>query len=305
VSEALVATSEGVRLAELEATIERGLQTFVDVGNALLEIRDGRLYRAQYGTFELYCRERWGFSNENARRLMRSAEVMQVLEAETPPIGGVLPTTESQARPLTALPPDAQREAWQRAVETAPDGKMTAAHVQRVVDEQQSGGMAHVGHNSGDNEWYTPADYIDAACAVMGGIDLDPASSETANQVVGAATFYTARDDGLLHEWRGNVWMNPPYAQPLIQQFCDKLVAEVRAGNVTEAIVLVNNATETRWFQGIATYASAICFPLGRVRFWAPDKISAPLQGQAVLYIGLNTDDFRNNFEPFGMVFAR
>ena len=37
------------RLAALEQTIERGLQTFVEVGTALLEIRDSRLYRQAFG----------------------------------------------------------------------------------------------------------------------------------------------------------------------------------------------------------------------------------------------------------------
>ena len=163
---------------------------------------------------------------------------------------------------------------------------------------------AHVGNNSGDNEWYTPEEYIAAAVRVMGGIDLDPASSPTANDNVGAATFYTAQDNGLIQPWNGRLWMNPPYAQPLIGQFAERMAEQYRAGNVKAAIVLVNNGTETQWFQTLAAVASAVCFPKGRIKFWHPDKVAVPLQGQAFLYIGDEPEVFDAEFAQFGFTMA-
>ena len=125
-----LSAAEQVRLIQLENAIEVGLRTFVDVGNALLEIRDSRLYRLTHGTFEDYCRVRWGFTRMRASQLISAAEVIENLG-----VNNCLqtPATESQARPLTVLEPAQQREAWQRAVETAPNGKVTAAHVESVV----------------------------------------------------------------------------------------------------------------------------------------------------------------------------
>lgn len=161
----------------------------------------------------------------------------------------------------------------------------------------------HVANNSGNNEWFTPTEYIERARRVMGGIDLDPASCEIANRMVGATTYYSAADDGLTKQWAGRVWMNPPYSQPLIEQFVGKLVASVRDGSVEQAIVLVNNATETVWGQALLGSASAVCFPCGRVRFLDSEShpVGAPLQGQVIVYIGARVAEFMAEFDSVGV----
>ena len=159
----------------------------------------------------------------------------------------------------------------------------------------------HVAQNSGENEWYTPSAFIEAARKVLGNIDLDPASCEIANQTVLAEKFYTKEDDGLSKSWHGNVWINPPYAQPLISQFSEKLVSEIE--NIDQAIVLVNNATETKWFSRMARAADAICFPESRIRFLDPQgNPGAPLQGQAFIYFGRRKEIFLTHFNEFGFV---
>ena len=161
----------------------------------------------------------------------------------------------------------------------------------------------HVSHNSGDNEWYTPAPFIKAAREAMGGIDVDPASCPLANETVEAAKYYTAEDDGLTRPWVGRVWLNPPYAQPLIRQFCEGLVKRYQEGEVRAACVLVNNGTETAWGQALLSHAAAVCFPKSRIKFYSPEGTkSSPLQGQLVAYFGDDAERFAKAFAELGEV---
>jgi hypothetical protein len=80
------------RLDELERIVERGLATFVEVGDALLAIRDERLYRPL--TWEQYCRDRWGFGKNYADKQIRAANEARKLEKT----GTSVPKTEGAAR---------------------------------------------------------------------------------------------------------------------------------------------------------------------------------------------------------------
>jgi len=136
-----LAPVEAATLAEHEASVERGLSTFLDVGRALLAIRDERLYRAEHDTFESYCQDRWAMTDRYARNLMAAASV-----------GTVVPVTnEAQARELAPLldQPERLRDTWQQAQEQTA-GKPTAAAIRSIVRPQpaQSPEAARITHTT-------------------------------------------------------------------------------------------------------------------------------------------------------------
>lgn len=225
---------------------------------------------------------------------------LQIARKLAPDVKEMIADTETadstrQLLTLARMEPEKQREVAEAIV----TGR--AETVNQAVSQMEPLFMPHVSHNSGNNEWYTPAEYVEAARQVMGAIDLDPASSHAANKVVQAETIYTAEDDGLNHPWHGRMWLNPPYAKDLVNDFADKLAHHCQNGDVTEAIILVNNATETAWFSRLVEVANAIIFPQGRVRYWQPDgRTGEPLQGQAILYSGPKPMVFLDTFRAFG-----
>lgn len=159
--------------------------------------------------------------------------------------------------------------------------------------------------NSGKVDWYTPGEYVSLARAVMGNIDLDPASCEKANTIVQAGRIYTVDDDGLSQPWNGRVWLNPPYAQGVVDRFIDKCIIEKQAKRMTQAVVLVNNATDTKWFQRFAKAADMVCLKQGRIAFLNNDTLepqTGTAQGQAFLYFGNRKQTFRNVFQSVGCV---
>ncbi|HSG70117.1 MAG TPA: DNA N-6-adenine-methyltransferase, partial [Planctomycetaceae bacterium] len=156
---------------------------------------------------------------------------------------------------------------------------------------------------TGNNEWYTPREYIESARRVLKTIDLDPASSEVAQQTVQAEQYFDEAADGLQQEWFGNVWLNPPYSRDLLPKFVSKLVEEKQSGNVKTAILLTHNYTDTVWFHTAEAVADRICFTLGRISFvdTLGDRCS-PTQGQTFFYFGDKPHSFDAEFSKWGFV---
>jgi hypothetical protein len=121
---------EKTNLVELETTITKNLNAFYEIGFALMQIKENRLYREQYTTFEAYCKAKWNFAANYARRLIASSRVVDNIKSVPT---GTIPQSERTIRPLASLPPDQQPKAYQKAVETAPDGKVTTRHVEETV----------------------------------------------------------------------------------------------------------------------------------------------------------------------------
>ncbi len=160
------------------------------------------------------------------------------------------------------------------------------------------------------NSWFTPPEYLDSVKAVMGAIDLDPFTSRKANEIVGAKWIYTIENSAFENEWRLDknirVFMNPPYSAGLCSRAINKFIDQYEAKNFVEGIVLVNNATDTQWFNELVKHCRAICFTDHRISFWNTDRkhVSGNTRGQAFFYFGKKLDRFKKTFEKHGFVLA-
>jgi phage N-6-adenine-methyltransferase len=172
--------------------------------------------------------------------------------------------------------------------------------------------LAYIGKAPGSkptrdsDDWHTPPAIVEAARRVLGRIDLDPFSSDTANRTI-KATRYLSKADNALHprQWTDQpctCWINPPYGRGVIDKAIFRFLAELP--RLSAAILLVNNATETKWFCALAARNPTICFTDHRIEFDSPDnkQESGNTRGQAIFYFGPHRERFAAEFRPFGWI---
>lgn len=157
---ATLTTAESLALAELVTTVDRTVASFVECGQALAEIRDRRLYRAEHPTFEAFVLERWGITARRARQLMASASVVASL-----PSGTAVPLSERQARELMPLRDEPELMAEAVAIAEAftagqPTADAIGAAVAYVGERRRLVADLAAGRILGDtvHEWVTAVD---------------------------------------------------------------------------------------------------------------------------------------------------
>ena len=190
------------------------------------------------------------------------------------------------------------------------------------------------------DDWMTNPSVINMADKMLGGIDFDPASNWVAQQYVRANTFcvtpteYAAmrpnwhgnvKRDGLWETWSGNVWLNPPYSAGNIDRFTDKALIEWKLNHPTQMIVLVNSATDAKWYHKLLKASSCTLFWKGRIKFWKifDGKAHEKWEGQkskekgigkignsprylnTLFYFGDNVDRFHHIFDGKGTFMER
>jgi intracellular sulfur oxidation DsrE/DsrF family protein len=129
--ERLLSFQERQERNALEQTV---VQAFYIAGESLKALRDKRLYRETHATFEAYIRDRFAFTRRAADYLISAASVVKNLKREQIVLKcNILPTNESQCRPMANLPEDAQRKAWSKAVELAGNKVPNARIVKEAV----------------------------------------------------------------------------------------------------------------------------------------------------------------------------
>lgn len=122
---------ERSRLDHCEEVIERGLESFLEVGAALAEVKESKLYRESYGTFADYCRQRWGMHRTRAYQLIGASSIVAEMSTMVDK-RELVPANERQARELAKAPEDKRSEVMEKA---AANGRPTASSIRAANEE--------------------------------------------------------------------------------------------------------------------------------------------------------------------------
>jgi len=153
--------------------------------------------------------------------------------------------------------------------------------------------------SNGSDDWNTPAFIVKYVLKVMDTIDLDPCSNSKSAPNIPATHHFIKEDDGLKQDWKGRVFLNPPYGQG-IKHWVGKLHESYEKKSVTEAIALLPSRTDTQWFHVLRCYPK--CFITGRLKF--SDAGNAAPFPSLVVYFGSDPTKFHQVFSKLGDIYT-
>ncbi len=284
-AEARQAHLEFMRTSDLE---DLARETLEEAAVYIAELKRRKPWKDQGITQDEYWPIVLGKSKQHIDRQLAAGTVIQNLKTE--PMGSVLPNKERQVRPIVQLEPDQQVEVWEAAVESANGNQPTAKQVKAARS---------VHFSSSTDKHNTPQNILDAVVDCLGGIDLDPCSNGEPHNVP-ARQYYTEEQDGLTQEWKGRIYMNPPYGRD-IDSWVDKLCREHEARRAYECLALVPARPDTQWWIKLRDYP--VCFVEGRLKFGDAEN-SAPFPS-ALFYLGNHIDRFYYACEHLGDIWQR
>lgn len=159
-----------------------------------------------------------------------------------------------------------------------------------------------INQTTGNVEWFTPTEIIEAARATMGGIDLDPASCQQAQRTVKADRWFGVDDDGLDQAWWGRVWLNHPFGRATNEPWITRLVTDYTFKRIEQACCITFACTSEQWFAPLQSFPQ--CFLRPRTNYLGPDgkPVTGVTKGSVVTYLGPNRAAFVRNFAGLGAV---
>lgn len=171
-------------------------------------------------------------------------------------------------------------------------------------------------------EWYTPTMFAESARIVMGGIDLDPASHEEANERLKISRIFTKEDNGLTQPWEGRIFVNPPGG--LVNEFWCKAQAEFHAGRASQVMWIGYSLEQLQTLQNSLSKFTPLDYPIcvtaRRIAFVEnrakreqriakliaqgkkPNEKSSPTHSNYITYLGPNLREFHKEFSQYGRV---
>ena len=251
------AIERSTNLVELEAIVQRGKETYIEVGLALGRIRHAELYKSTHSSWEAYCRQRWGWTPQRAHQLMSGAGVV----ASTAVDARLIPT-ERHARELGRVAPEDRAGVIAEAQQEILPGEIPTSDQIRAVIERRVDGKAKAPSLQTRR---TPRWFFEALQAQLGLTFALDAYAEPHNAL--CERFYTRETDGNAQLWEDATFGNPEFddmAAPL-----EKAVKEADERGVRSCIVSPVGCAQ-RWYHESAIRGT-IWVPDQRINFDLPD----------------------------------